>query len=326
MASSWPRTGGASFGHHFTASAEGSLQCRPWWWDLITVAQPIAATGAKASRSLALKIQLSSRIALATDVSANIRFFPWRCVPLCDGIVEVYQRLCCCRRIIIDDLLDRIPRHPDPDPDPLAAGSGPGSLWPGTRPLEFRGPILRQGDPTSLGCQGHGRRHRPGFRPHRPASGTAVRSLSRFAPLLPRPEAERYVLDRPWLFPLLCTCTTRKVLELTMPPIGEFDFCYRRYLPPFPCYYSYAYRVRQFINGAWVSVTDGIAANAWFSDGEQGDVRVTHPKALPCGDPDADPPPNDGTAFVMLEYVTGPDTHHHNFPGQTGVSQVGHVS
>jgi hypothetical protein len=291
-------------------------KCRPWWWDDIVVVRPIASAGVKAARNLALRDQLASRVALASGIGGH-RYFPPRCVPLCDGVVEVYQRLCCCHRIIIDDLigklreiLERIPIPWPPEPDP-----GP---WPGPDPIPWsrralQPPMAAKAAPGTIALD-YDHTSAPPQRLYE-----AYLDLSR----LPGAEAERYVIARPWLFPYACTCTARKVGEVAIQPNGEFDLCFRRNLAPFPCWYTYAYKVKQKIGGAWVTVYDGVAAGAWFADGEQADIRVTNPKALACGDPDANPPPNEGTPFVMLEYVTGAGTHHFNFPSQTGVSQVG---
>jgi hypothetical protein len=299
-------------------------KCRPWWWDIVTVVRPPVSIGVKTSRALALKSQLASRVSLASGL-AGIRYFPWRCVPLCDGIVEVYQRLCCCNRIIIDDLIDRlrevleripIPWPPEPDPGPYGPQPDP---WKTAIPYAGRPIQSRMAAKAAAGtiAQDYDHTAAPPQRLYE-----AYQDLTR----LPRLEAERYALERPWLFPYFCTCSSRKVGEVAIQPNGEFDFCYRRFLAPFRCYYTYAYKVRQFIGGMWVTVYDGVAAGAWFADGEEADIRVTNPKALPCGDPNADPPPNDGTPFVMLEYVTWYETHHFNFPVQTGVSQVGPVT
>ena len=197
----------------------------------------------------------------------------------------------------------------------MAARARPGSLWPATGSLENRDPLRRPPASAAHGRQG-GRRHIAQDYDLTAAPPQRLYEAYQDLTHLPRLEAERYAFERPWLFPYFCTCSSRKVGEVAIQPNGEFDFCYRRFLAPFRCYYTYAYKVRQFIGGMWVTVYDGVAAGAWFADSEEADIRVTNPKALPCGDPDADPPPNDGTPFVMLEYVTSYETHHFNFPVQ----------
>ena len=41
-------------------------------------------------------------------MSASNIILPWTCLPLCDGVVEVYERVCCCPFIVWDDLIDRL--------------------------------------------------------------------------------------------------------------------------------------------------------------------------------------------------------------------------
>jgi hypothetical protein len=294
-------------------------KCRPWWWDLIAVSPVFAAQGAKLSKAVGLKLQAQTQVSIAALSPPHI--LPWRCVPICDGIVEVYERQCCCIHFPLPDLLDRlrdileripIPWPPEPDPGP----------WPD--PTD--GPIL-------------GRARRASLRralPSKAAAGTVAETVDpSFSPperlyeayadlqRLSPAEAELYVQERVWLHPFLCHCALRKVGEVAIQPGGTFDFCYLRGPVPFRCWLTYAYRVRQLINGVWTTVYDGLASGAWFADDEEHEIRVTDHRALPCGDAPGDSPPGDGTPFVMLEHVTGAGTHHFNFPNQTGVSQVG---
>jgi hypothetical protein len=292
-------------------------KCRPWWWEIVAEVPIIASAGIKLSKSIALRTQAASQIAIASSLG-GIRCFPWRCVPLCDGIVEIYERQCCCIWVDIPDLLKRLreileripfpwPPEPDPGPDPAPFEVGLQRLR--NRPLQPRlaaksaaGAVARGLNPTTV----------PPERLYQ-----AYSDLQR----LPNAEAQKYALELDWLYPHFCACSSRKVGETAIQPGGVFDFCYRAGLPPFGCRLSYAYRVRQLIGGSWVTVYDGIASGAWFGAGEEADIRVTNPRALPCGDP-GDAPPGEGTPFVMLEHVTGPTTHHFNFAPQTGLSQV----
>lgn len=299
-------------------------KCRPWWLDIIAVRPSIAVAGLKRSRTIALETQTASIATLASSVSSIL--YPLRCVPLCDGVVEVIERQCCCHHIPIWDLIERlreileripIPWPPDPEPGP----------WPEPQP----GP-----DPTPIEASG-GLRQRvlQPIQLAKASGGAVARSFdAAMAPpkrlyqayqdlqRLPAAEAARYVIDRPWLYPFFCHCTSRKVGEVAIQPGGLFSYCYRGGPPPYPCHLTYAYRIRQLIGGAWVTVYDGVASGAWFSAGEDANIRVTNPRALPCGDQSGDPPPNEGTPFVMLEHVTGAGTHHFNFPTQTGVSML----
>ena len=298
-------------------------KCRPWWWDLVTVQTTLAGSAAKLSQVSAFRLQAQNQISIATAASASY-VFPWRCLPLCDGIVEVYERQCCCIRVHVPDLIDRLRDILDRVPIPWPWPPEPGP-WPGPGPIE--GPIGRRLGQVAQKAQSRLLKA--------PAGTIAAAPDPSFAPSerlyeayldlrrLPLAEAERYALDRVWLHPFFCHCSSRKVGEVAIQPGGEFDFCYLRGPVPSGCWLTHAYRVRQRINGVWVTVYDGVASGAWFAGGENAELRVTDHRALPCGDAPGDGPPGEGSPFVMLEHVTGAGTHHFNFPDQTGVSQVG---
>lgn len=98
-------------------------KCRPWFWDLLDDIrlQPMYAL-AQAARIKPITAELQPHLR-----------FPLRCQTLCDGVVEVYERECCCRWFRIPDLLDRLREIlavlpiplPDPIPDPIP-GPDPG--------------------------------------------------------------------------------------------------------------------------------------------------------------------------------------------------------
>ena len=132
-------------------------------------------------------------------------------------------------------------------------------------------------------------------------------------------------MARPYLLAITCTCTLKKVGQTPIGPDGQFEFCYStlpHILQPGFCFTTYAYRVKQFINGAWTTVYDGLAANQFFAAGSPANIRIFNSVARACADGPGAPPPNDGQAFVMLEHIGGFGTFHFNFPVQTGVSQV----
>jgi hypothetical protein len=293
-------------------------KCRPWWYEIAVLER---ATVSAPSRIRAkLGIERRAVPAVAADLSASSIALPWRCLSLCDGRVEVFERVCCCPYIVYDDLIDRLrdilddlpievnfPDPPIPDPGPLAQ----------------RAPRLRRAAPAA----------------GRDAASVAGADLSRttvservyrdYAALLqtPRDQVAAFVEARPYLSAYICTCTMRKVGETFIRPNGEFDFCYWRprhfHSLHRRCYTTFAYRVRQFIDGMWVTVYDGVAGHDYFAAGEEAVLTTSNPKARPCGDGPTPPDPGDGTPFVMLEHVTGPATHHFNFPTQTALSNVG---
>ena len=304
-------------------------KCRPWWYDYVTLKAVVAMQGVNLSRAYALNVQASAKSAIAASAAAlNPIIRPWHCVPLCDGVVEIYERQCCCIYYEIPSLIDHLgdilkqvpipwPPHPGPGPE---IGPRPG---PGPDPAPFR-----QVRPSALAARatkgGKGARALS-LRGVEAAPAPPQRLLEAYNDLrqLSAADAQIYVRDRVWLHPFCCSCSNRRLGEVAIQPGGEFDFCYRRGPVPINCWLAYAYRVRQLINGVWVTVYDGVASGAWFGAGETADLSVTDGRALPCGDPPGDGPPGDGSPFVMLEYVTDTRTHHFNFPGQTAASQVG---
>jgi hypothetical protein len=141
-------------------------------------------------------------------------------------------------------------------------------------------------------------------------------------------DALQYVVARPYLCGLICSCNTRKVGETPLQPGGRFDFCYNRpivfYFIGTTCHTSFAFKIRQKINGSWVTVYDGVASHDWFDQGAPADLHTSNWQAQVCGSGPGDPPPSDGPLpFVLLEYVGSPGTRHINFPDQTSASHVG---
>ncbi|MGH9362348.1 MAG: hypothetical protein ACRD2T_10570, partial [Thermoanaerobaculia bacterium] len=107
-----PRARWEVFLPFYTCVSGRARKCRPWWWDKLAAL--------KVQPELQLGILPELRFGLARP-ELNL-LYPLSCPPLCDGIVEVYERVCCCRRIIIDDILDRLrellERVPIPIPEP----------------------------------------------------------------------------------------------------------------------------------------------------------------------------------------------------------------
>ena len=307
-------------------------KCRPWWWRRLEIVE--ASAGLQLSQALTLK-PLAER--------PELHLLPFSCVPLCDGIVEIYERVCCCRRIRIPDLLDRLrdilERIPIPLPDPPIP-----IPEPGPDPAPFRGIDLGQvaaGRSLSprLALQGTKAR---GFLKQASALRAQIAEREPDAAATPSerlyddyvalasmsaPLAEEYVRARPYLLSLICFCTQRKVGEVPLQPGGRFDFCYLTapglVRPGTWCWRSFSYKVRQRIQNAWVTVYDGLASHDWFAEGTPADLRTSDWRAQVCGSGPGDPPPTDGTTpFVILEYVGSTGTRHFNFPAQNGVSQV----
>ncbi len=302
--------------HFLFTCVSGTVEkCRPWFWKVIENVQ---------LSPLLERAQLPRIKPITSDLEMH-RFFPHSCQPICDGIVEIYERRCCLPYIHIPDLLDRLYELlddlPIPIPDPI--------------PDPFPGPIPRpQPDPPPFSAR-FLRNNADRIKQKRTSVDlTEIPSENLYRDYMElrtmsAESAQNYVIARPYLFPFICSSTPKKVGQTAIQPGGQFNFCYLNihYHPPHPphwhCYTTYAYKVKQLINGVMTVVYDGVAAKQYFSANQPADIHTYNPLALTCADGPGDPPPNDGNAFVMLEHVGSYGTFHHNFPAQTGVSQVG---
>lgn len=285
-------------------------KCRPWFWDFLD--------DIRVAPALAL-VQEARIKPITADLLPHI-WFPLRCQPLCDGIVEVYERECCCFHFPVPDLLDRlrgildILPIPLPDPIPLPRPDPAPFMPVRTGQLAISAAELRN-------------RARVIQRRTEPLDLSALPSQELYQDYLalrelPLDAARQYVLERPYLFPLFCRCSVRMVGQTPIQPGGHFDFCYLRVPHHGRCFRTYAYRVKQLINGVLTVVYDGLAAHQYFGAGSPATISSYNPRARTCADGPGDPPPNDGAAFVMLEYVGDPDTNHFNFPDQNGASRT----
>lgn len=288
----------------------GSVRkCRPWFWDLLNDIR---------LRPMFELAQVARIRPITADLQPHV-LFPLSCQPICDGIVEIYERECCCLHIHIPELLDRLREIlevlpipiPDPVPDPI----------PGPDPAPFAPQLLRakartiQRRKTALDLAAV-----PPENLHQ--DYLALRTMSVDA-------ARLYVLKRPYLFPILCHCSVRKVGQTSLQPGGHFDFCYLRirHHPQLGhCVTTYAYKIKQLINGVLTVVYDGLAAHQYFAASGPAEISTFNPQARVCADGSGDPPPNDGLPFVMLEHVGSYGSFHFNFPAQTGVSHVGSLA
>lgn len=138
---------------------------------------------------------------------------------------------------------------------------------------------------------------------------------------LPAREAHEYVIARPYLWTLLCTCTTRKIGETAIQPGGTFRFCFERrlWLSRFgvSCTRAYAYKVRQFINGVWRTIYDGLAANDHFSSSDSPTLTSYNPLAVGCGDQPSSPvDPGGDVPYVILQAIGTTDSHLLSSPTQ----------
>jgi hypothetical protein len=181
------------------------------------------------------------------------------CTRVCDGLVLVYRRTCCCEPWIIEDprlpdLIDRLKQllherppikwPPGPDPGPLVnLHVGPG---PDPSPIDnlpfFNGATL---DEASL---------------HVEQDVHRLENLS-------ASEVADYVSERAYLHPFWCHCGAAQLVgEGPIHPDGTFRICWREpiiRLRPW-CHDEYAFVVRQLINGVTVTIYDGLGGHQWF--------------------------------------------------------------
>lgn len=294
------------FHFHYACVTGTVRKCRPWFWDLLDDIRLAPLF----ERAQAARIK-----PITADLQHHV-LYPLSCQPLCDGIVEIYERECCCTHIHIPDLLDRLKDIldilpipiPDPIPDPIP---GPDPAPFGPRVLRSKARLIQQRKaPLDLSAVPPQDLHRDYL---------ALRTL-------PAEAARLYVEARPYLYPIFCHCSVRKVGQTPIQPGGQFDFCYLRvhHHPRHThCVTTYAYKVKQLMNGVLTVVYDGLAAHQYFGANTPANLRSYNPQARVCAEGPGDPPPNDGSAFVMLEHVGSYGSFHFNFPAQTGVSQVG---
>lgn len=228
----------------------------------------------------------------------------WHCHPICEGLVEVYQRVCCCKPWIIHDpripeLLDALRAKldlkvpPPPPGDPVEVSK---------RDFE-RSPVFTGGTVDRL-------------------SVNAARDLRALESLKPAQQVE-YINARPHLF---CWTTCGEPVHRAsgyLLPDGSFDICWSEPLRIlFPnCRVQYAFVVKQLIGGQTVTVYDGLAANRWFDRNDDIELRTWHPSTLSCPHPQ-DLPEEGDDAFVYLETVGGSDAHRIALPEPSSGTSV----
>lgn len=283
-----------------TRCADGSVRhCFPYPWlirDL--VAQTVALPEVQARRlTSAPRASLTEGGRLAQVATLALPYLPYRCRPVCEGLVEVYRRVCCCRPWVVydprfDALLERLeelvplpPRPPLPDPPPFE---------------EL--PFLRGGaiDPIAL---------------------NARRDLDTLKRLSPQ-ERLAYVQQRPYLHCFRSCFPATQVGQGFIQPDGTFNVCWKEplilLLPG--CRFEYAFVVKQVVNGQEVTIYDGPGANQWFDDPEGVLLTSYHPKAVDCDDSDLD---DDGTRFAVLERIGDTDSYNLDSPLPTSPTSVG---
>ena len=284
-------------------------RCRPIYWWLDIAAQPSLLQAATAAGASAAKTTAATSMTAAAGSKATSALrsrldigiirppieIPQICAPICNAVVEVYEKTCCCHfRPPFDDLLDRlreiletIPPIPDPDPGPLGpwpeVGPTPGPDPAPIRAIKMAKLMRATGSPIPLGNP-----------PEK--LGQDFYALSAMTTVS---ERQAYIDDHYYLYPIFCTCSTRKVGETAVDQNGEFSFCHRRPITPFRCRITYYYKVRQWQGNQWVYIYDGSTTNDYFGQSDDAHLKTWKGRACDPGDGVPDP----GSQFVMLENI-----------------------
>lgn len=234
----------------------------------------------------------------------------FRCAPICDGVVEVYRRTCCCRPPIFEPpVLDPTwPDWPIPDPWPWP--------WPDPIPDPFPGPLPGPGpdpvpfDVTESVLTGGAIDVR---KINVPRDRVALATLQGL-------ERHEYLVARPYLW---CTCSAPvKVGQGFVGEDGAIHVCWReplRFLGT-RCHDEFAFVVKQNIGGTTVTIYDGVAAGQWFESDDDIHLTTYHHAAIGCGGGGFPVPP--GGPFVVLQDIGATESHQLRTPMPDGPDSV----
>ncbi len=276
------------------------------------------------------RVRRCFRFPLVADISIQtpiVRDLPFAmrsplfsiCRSVCNGVVEVYERTCCCHFFDLDPdiILPRLPElipipWPFPEPDP-----GPIGPFPGPDPAPF---ASNQSRLSAV---------RPAVRPLLTSSQRAIRfaeatglssdvtdlaeRVSRDALILrelPLAELPAFLERRPYLWHLFCHCSSHKIGETALQPDGSFGFCWRDFphLARLHCHRSYYYVVKQWQHNQWVEIYNGGTRHEYFAASEFADLRAYRGYACGHDVPDVE----HGRPFVMLQQIGGTSSHRLN--------------
>lgn len=227
----------------------------------------------------------------------------WRhCRPVCEGLIEVYRRTCCCKPWVIydprlEDLLAELerlrnpldgfppepwPPRPQPDPSPIALlPIAMQSEAPSTPVDPLRRDLLRLGTIDE----------------RRLNAGRDLQALRQ----LPAEEAPAYINARPYL---ACRCgRARRIARGFLQANGEFSICWREPLRLLRrgCHDEYSFVVKQVVDDQTITIYDGLGANRWHREREDIRIDSYHPDAVTC---DNNEFPGDAEgAFVLLQDI-----------------------
>lgn len=247
-------------------------------------------------------VRLADRVVALDSVLEPVMAMWKRCKPLCEGVVEVYRRTCCCPPIVIFD--PRIPEIireleelvrviPPPPIDP------PG---PGPDPLPFREiPFLKGGAEYKRAINAE-------------ADLAAIKEL-------PAPQQASYIQARPYLF---CGCSSPGLVASGfIQPDGTFNICWDEPLRLMwiHCHDEFAFVIKQLVEDDTITIYDGVAAGQWFHSDDEITLTSYHADAIVCDVP-SDPPPGATGTSVMLEAIRSTRSEHLNSPLPNGWDRV----
>jgi hypothetical protein len=287
---------------HIKRCVSGSVKkCFPYPVLISQIARQadIALKKSITTRTLALRATAADSVTDARIATPLQPFIPLRkCDTVCDGVVEVYRRTCCCHpwvmydpRIpeLIEELEELIPEIPPipwpprPEPDPA--------------PFE-RLPFFKSGALDEKVLNAKQDLH-------------ALHTLS-------AQEVPAYIMARPYLF---CSCgSATKVAQGTIRPDGKFHICWFEAprLLLINCHDEYAYVVKQNIDGSTVTIYDGVAAHKWFHYNDDAELVSYHLLAQSCRHNDF---PGTG-AFALLQDIGLTNSYRLKTPDATGWDRV----
>lgn len=253
----------------------------------------------------------SENTALEPSATSDLTLFPlYRCRPVCEGIVEVYERICCTRIFIDPPFLEeiceilkgRLREIPDfPIPPPVLSRTAKIPDIPfAARKLFNKGAI----DPVNANAA---------------ADLNAISSLS-------FEQAQEYVQARPYLLHLIHSCgepVRRGASAIGIS--GEFSICYTAspyfiVRPNTICRREVAYRVSQLTSSGLRVIYDGVASGNWFDPDDSVTLDSYDPLAIACDPPTTVPGP-DG-AYVALAQIGSTDSVELESPDQSSAFSV----
>ena len=295
---------------YITRCVTGSVShCYPYPWLVANLVKQAAAVqpiqyqtqpltkSLKTHFSVAQQTQLSDLL-IAKPLQTLFPFY--KCEPVCDGIVEVYRRFCCCKPWVLAD--PRLPKLVDILEDLIL--QYPPIKWPPKPepdPAPFRTlPFFKEGALDEL----------------------ALNAKKDLAAIKSLPEAQviEYIQARSYLFCWWDCGDPVKVAEGSILVGGKFNICWKDFLWfLFPnCHMEFAFKVKQNINGQIITIYDGVAANKWYHYNEEANLVSYHPKAIGCGQ---DPFPEDGP-IALLQDIGLAHSYRLKTPDATGWDRV----